>query len=81
MISSSQNNYLSLSNQIQRTRFLIDNIRELARFLGVPSTVTEEAAGLLEDIVKLCNIETLRASSAVGPSGEAKNHPLRAHRR
>ncbi|XBI98732.1 hypothetical protein VPH35_018937 [Triticum aestivum] len=60
----------------------IDNVRELARFLGVPSTVTEEAAGLLEDIVKLCNIETLRASPAFphtsffakGVAGDWVNH-------
>uniref|UniRef100_A0A453AK56 Sulfotransferase n=1 Tax=Aegilops tauschii subsp. strangulata TaxID=200361 RepID=A0A453AK56_AEGTS len=42
----------------------VGSVRELAQFLGVPFTGTEEAAELPEEIVKLCSIETLRGVSA-----------------
>ncbi|XP_047051901.1 cytosolic sulfotransferase 5-like [Lolium rigidum] len=42
----------------------VGTIRELARFLGVPFTTAEEAAGLPLDIAKLCSIDTMRGLDA-----------------
>jgi hypothetical protein len=46
----------------------------LARFLDVPFTAAEEAAGTPADIVKLCSIETMRGlrANTTGASGQFK---------
>jgi hypothetical protein len=55
----------------------VGTIRELARFLGVPFTAAEEAAGLPLDITKLCSIDTMRGLDAnkTGKSGQFFKFP------
>ncbi|KAM3392450.1 hypothetical protein ACQJBY_013537 [Aegilops geniculata] len=47
----------------------VGKVWELAQFLGVPFTLSEEATGLPADIVKLCSIETLRGVDKAGANG------------
>ncbi|KAM0894879.1 hypothetical protein ACQ4PT_024186 [Festuca glaucescens] len=55
----------------------VGTTRELARFLGVPFTAAEEAAGLPLDIAKLCSIDTMRGLDAnkTGKSGQFFKFP------
>ncbi|KAM0877338.1 hypothetical protein ACQ4PT_035568 [Festuca glaucescens] len=55
----------------------VGTARELARFLGVPFTAAEEAAGLPLDIAKLCSIDTMRGLEAnkTGKSGQFVKFP------
>jgi hypothetical protein len=49
----------------------VGSVRELARFLGLPFSSGEEAAGVPANIVKLCSMETMKGLEAnnIGTSG------------
>lgn len=55
----------------------VGTVRELARFLGVPFTTAEEAAGSPAEIAKLCSIDTMRGLEAnnKGKSGQFIKFP------
>uniref|UniRef100_A0A0E0EJH7 Sulfotransferase n=1 Tax=Oryza meridionalis TaxID=40149 RepID=A0A0E0EJH7_9ORYZ len=42
----------------------VNTIRELAQFVGQPFSDTEEEAGIVAEIVKLCSLESLRSQKA-----------------
>ncbi|VAH97769.1 cytosolic sulfotransferase 8-like [Triticum dicoccoides] len=55
----------------------VSAVRELARFLGVPFSPAEEAAGLPTDIAEMCSIDTMRGLDAnkTGSSGTFVKFP------
>ncbi|CAM0948825.1 unnamed protein product [Alopecurus aequalis] len=55
----------------------VGTVRELARFLGMPFTAAEEAAGLPVDVVKLCSIDTMRGLEVnkAGKTGQFFKYP------
>ncbi|KAM3318193.1 hypothetical protein ACQJBY_035754 [Aegilops geniculata] len=50
----------------------VSTVRGLARFLGVPFTPTEEAAGLPMDIAKMCSIDMMKGLDA-NKTGSSRN--------
>uniref|UniRef100_A0ACD5WRF4 Uncharacterized protein n=1 Tax=Avena sativa TaxID=4498 RepID=A0ACD5WRF4_AVESA len=56
-------------------------VRELARFLGLPFSAAEEAAGLPASIAKLCSMEVLKGLDAnkIGTSGVLAKYPHKSY--